>query len=336
VTTDQAFAPTTSTPAPDRLVVVVAKGIFGNTERLAESFAGVELRFCDVSDPAALPEATAGASGVVVALQPLRAPHIAAFAPSVRVIGRAGVGVDTIDLEAARAAGVTVVNQPSYGTKEVASHAVALLLALQRRVCATDTFVRNGWTGSPVLAPMKPLDELAVGLVGMGRIGRATAEMLSGLVGPIFAYDPAEPPLPPGVEPVGDLTVLLGRCDVISLHLPLTAESTGMVDAAFLAAMAPGALLVNVSRGGLVDEAALVAALDSGHLGGVALDVFPVEPLPAESPLLKAKNTVFSPHCASFSDRSAWRLANWTIADTIGWARSNTVEHGNVVVRGDR
>ena len=106
-----------------------------------------------------------------------------------RVIGRAGVGVDTIDLEAAEAAGITVVNQPGYGTREVASHAVALLLALQRRLCGLDDYVRNGWSGPPVLAPMKPLDELVVGLVGGGRIGRATAEMLGGLVDQILVYD---------------------------------------------------------------------------------------------------------------------------------------------------
>jgi phosphoglycerate dehydrogenase-like enzyme len=109
-----------------------------------------------------------------------------------------------------------------------------------------------------------------------------------------------------------------------------------MVDGAFLAAMSPGALLVNVSRGGLVDEDALVAALDSGQIGGAALDVFPIEPLPQTSPLLEAKNTLFTPHCASYSERSVWRLASWTVADTITWLRSNTIEHGNVVVRGAR
>jgi D-3-phosphoglycerate dehydrogenase / 2-oxoglutarate reductase len=323
-------------PAPDRPVIVIADGAFQDRERLLKHFEDAEFRFCDVSDTAKLSEATDGASGIVVTLQPLRAQHMAALAPSVRVIGRAGVGVDTLDLEAAERAGITVLNQPTYGTREVASHAVALLLALQRRLLGLDSFVRNGWTGSPVLAPMKPLDELVVGLVGCGRIGRATAEMLSPLVGEVLAYDPALPPIPEGVERVSELTELLGRADVVSLHLPLTPESTGMVDKAFLDAMVPGALLVNVSRGGLVDEDALVAALESGQVGGVALDVFPTEPLPGTSPLLTARNTLFSPHSASYSDRSVWLLASWTIGDTISWARSDRVEHGNVVVRGTR
>ncbi len=129
--TTEAASAALETQAVDRLTIVVANGSFGEASpRLAEHFDTVELRFGDVSDPDKLSEMTAGASGVVVALQPLRSAHIAALAPSVRVIGRAGVGVDTIDLDAAAAAGITVVNQPTYGTKEVASHAVALLLAL--------------------------------------------------------------------------------------------------------------------------------------------------------------------------------------------------------------
>jgi D-3-phosphoglycerate dehydrogenase / 2-oxoglutarate reductase len=334
---EAASALTPEARAGDRLAIVVAEGSFGAAlQRLVDHFDDVEFRSRDLSDPAQLTEATTGASGVVVALQPLRAVHIAALAPSIRVIGRAGVGVDTIDLDAAEAAGITVLNQPTYGSKEVASHAVALLLSLQRRVCDMDAYVRAGWSGSPGLASMKPLDEVVVGLVGSGNIGRATAEMLLGLVGHVIAYDPASPPVPEGVETVTELKELLGRSDVVSLHLPLTAENTGMVDDAFLAAMVPGALLVNVSRGGLIDEAAVVAALESGHLGGAALDVFPTEPLPQTSPLLKAKNTVFTPHCASYSDRSIWRLATWTVGDTIAWARSNSVEHGSVVVRGSR
>jgi len=336
VTTEQAFVPASEAALPVPTVIVVADRAFSDRQGLVDQFDSAVLHFCDLSDPATLSAATSGASGVVVTLQPLRAAHIEALAPSVRVIGRAGVGLDTIDLDAARAAGITVVNQPTYGTKEVASHAVALLLTLQRRICGLDTFVREGWSGSPVLAPMKAVDELVVGLVGSGHIGSATAEMLSGLVGQILAFDPANPPLPAGVEAVGELRDILARSDVVSLHLPLTQETAGMVNEAFLGAMRPGALLVNVSRGGLVDDVALAAALDSGHLGGAALDVFAAEPLSSTSPLLNAKNTVFSPHCASYSDRSAWRLAHWTLSDTIAWAQSNNIKYGNIVVRGDR
>jgi D-3-phosphoglycerate dehydrogenase len=328
--------PVPATLVPERPVIVVADGAFKDRDRLIKHFQDVEFRFSDVSDPATLSEATAGASGIVVTLQPMRAAHISALALSVRVIGRAGVGLDTLDLDAAAEAGITVLNQPTYGTREVASHAVALLLALQRRLRGLDAYVRDGWSGAPVLAPMKPLDELVVGLVGAGRIGRATADMLLPLVGHILVYDPAGPPLPKGVVAVSDLKELLVQSDAVSLHLPLAPDTTKMVDETFLATMVPGALLVNVSRGGLVDEAALVAALESGHIGGAALDVFDAEPLSPASPLLTAKNTLLSPHCASYSDRSVWFLASWTIEDTITWVRSNVIEHGNVVVRGHR
>jgi D-3-phosphoglycerate dehydrogenase len=266
----------------------------------------------------------------------LRSEHIAAIGASVEVIGRAGVGLDTIDLQAAEAAGLSVVNQPTYGTKEVASHAVSMLLALQRRIVSCDRFVRGGWSGPLTLAPMKPLDELVVGLVGCGRIGAATAGMLSGLVDRVLVFDPALSEPPHGAELVDDLKDLLGRSDAVSLHIPLTAETAGMIDAETIALMRPGALLVNVARGGVVDEPALVAALESGQLGGAALDVFAVEPLAPDSALMHAPNTVFSPHCASYSDRSSWRLASWTFDDAISWIGDRTVQHGNVAVRGTR
>lgn len=320
----------------DRPVIAVAERAFADHQLLVEHFDRAELRFIDVGDPQKLGPATQGASGLVVTLQPLRKAHIEALSPTVRVIGRAGVGLDTIDLAAAEAAGLTVLNQPAYGTHEVATHAVALFLALQRRICTQDAYVRRGWSGQLDLAPMLPLDEMTVGLVGCGRIGHTTARLLLPLVAQVMAYDPGNPPLPDGVGRVNGLKELLGRSHVVSLHLPLTAESAGMVDPGFLGAMTPGALLVNVSRGGLVDEAALAAALASGHLGGAALDVFQAEPVPADSLLLQAKNTVFSPHSASYSERSGWRLANWTIGDTLEWAVFGRITHGNIAVRGGR
>ena len=130
---------------------------------------------------------------------------------------------------------------------------------------------------------------------------------------------------------------LLVRSDVVSLHLPLTPNTERMVDGAFLATMSPGALLINVSRGGLVDEAALVAAARQwAHRRRRARCVPDRAAVHPTSPLMAAKNTLFTPHCASYSDRSVWRLASWTVSDTIAWLRSDTIEHGNVVVRGAR
>ncbi len=318
-------------------VVVVAASSFADQDGLIAKFAGVaELRFREISTPEAVASATADADGIVVALQPLRRAHIEAFGPALKVIGRAGVGVDSVDLEAAASLGVAVVNEPAYGATEVASHGVAMMLALQRNLLRADRYVRGGWSGGLDLGPIKPVDELTVGLAGCGRIGSVTACMLRGIVGEVLAYDPLAPAVPAGVTRVDDLEELLGRSDVVSLHMPLTDETRGIINAKTIAAMRPGAILVNVSRGPLVDEKALAEALESGQVGGAGLDVFEVEPLPADSPLLAAPNTVFSPHMASNSVRAIWRLAMWTIGDTVEWITDRRVSNGNIVIAGTR
>jgi D-3-phosphoglycerate dehydrogenase len=318
-------------------VIVVAESAFSDHEALQAHFADLaELRFCDVSTPEAVAGATADASGIVVALHPLRRPYIEAFGPGVKVIGRAGVGLDSIDLEAAESLGVAVVNEPAYGASEVASHGVAMMLSLQRNLPVADRYVRAGWSGKLTLGQVKPVDELTVGLVGCGRIGSAAAGMLHGLVERVVAYDPVAVTLPSGVDRADSLEELLAQSDVVSLHLPLTEETRGVINAERLASMRPGALLINVSRGPLIDEPALADALRSGHIGGAGLDVFTTEPLPADSPLLGAPNTILSPHIAAYSERSAWRLASWTIEDTIAWIVSREVRNGNLVVAGSR
>jgi D-3-phosphoglycerate dehydrogenase len=318
-------------------VVVVAKGAFGDSEKLEAHFGDqAVLRFCDISTPEAIEAATADASGIVVTLQPLRQGEIAALGKDVKVIGRAGVGLDSIDLDAAAAAGVSVINQPAYGATEVASHAIAMMLAIQRKLKLSDDYVRAGWSDRIALGAIRPVDELTVGLVGCGRIGSEMARMLQGIVGSVIAYDPLVGSLPEGVERVESLDELLARSDVVSLHAPLTDRTRGLINAERLASTKSGAILINVSRGPLVDEVALSDALLSGHIAGAGLDVFNTEPLPTDSPLLRAPNTLFSPHIASYSVRSLWRLAFWTIEDTVAWIHSNQVPNGDLVIRGTR
>jgi D-3-phosphoglycerate dehydrogenase len=318
-------------------VVAVADNAFAHQERLVVHFAAqVTLRFADISTPEAIATATLGAEGIVVTLQPLRREAIEALDGGVKVIGRAGVGLDTIDLVAAESAGLAVVNEPAYGTVEVASHAVALLLSIQRKLTLADRYVRDGWRGRLVLGEVKPVDELTVGLVGCGRIGAAVAEMLRGMVGAVLAFDPVGPQLPEHVERVSTLEELLQRSDAVSLHVPLSPETAGLLSRERFALMQRGAVLVNTARGGLIDEAALAEVLQNGQLGGAALDVFVAEPLPPDSPLLHTPNTVLTPHVAAYSDRSAWRLASWTIEDTVSWIASKDVRNGSVAVRGTR
>jgi D-3-phosphoglycerate dehydrogenase / 2-oxoglutarate reductase len=321
-------------------VVVVADGSLRSPDAVLEHFRGqATIRFADVSSAARLRAATAGADGLVVALQPLPADLIEALDDGIRVIGRMGIGTDTVDLRAAAACGITVFNEPTFGVPEVASHAVALLLAVQRKLGPADRHVRDGWLARRKLAlePMKPLDEMTVGIIGCGRIGRAVAAMLAPMVAEILVYDPLlADSVPAGTVRLERLDDLLVRSDAVTVHAPLTPETRGILGGPELALLPPGAVVINVSRGGQIDEEALAKLLCSGQLGGAGLDAFGTEPLPADSPLLQAPNTLLSPHCAGYSDRASWRLDAWTVGDAIEWLRTGQLRHGSIVVAGVR
>lgn len=212
------------------------------------------------------------------------------------VIGRAGVGVDNVDLDAATRAGVTVVNAPTGNTIAAAEHTLALLLGLARRVAAADASVRRGeWQR----APFEGIEVRGktLGLIGLGKIGLAIADRARGLEMTVVGHDPyvtAEQASLHGVELV-DLDTLLARSDVVSVHVPLTHATKHLIGRATIAKMKPGAFVLNTARGGIVDEAALADALLSGQVGGAAIDVFEMEP-PKDSPLLAAPNTILTPH----------------------------------------
>jgi D-3-phosphoglycerate dehydrogenase len=320
-----------------RPVIAVADTAFADHAGLEKDFSDhAELRWIDLSRPDTVRESTGDADAVVVTLQRLSDDVITAFAPSVRVIGRAGVGLDTIDLTTAEKRGIAVINQPAYAAAEVATHALALLLALERRLSPSDAFVRAGWRGPLDLGGVRALDDATVGVVGGGRIGQAFVERVRPLVRQVVVYDPAPVTLPPGVERAADLPDLLRRSDMLSLHLPLIPATRGLIGRAELRLLPAGAVVVNVARGGIIDEDALAELLHSGHLAGAGLDVFETEPLPATSPLLAAPNTLFSPHSASASERSAQRLSHWTIGDAIEYLASGSVTHGSIVVQVSR
>ncbi len=316
-----------------RPVIAVADTAFGDHAGLEKDFGEqAELRWIDLTRPDTVPEATTGADAVVVTLQRLSGDIISAFAPSVRVIGRAGVGLDTIDLETADGRGIAVFNQPAYGAPEVATHALALLLALERRLKVADAYVRDGWQSPLNLGKIRALDDATAGVIGGGRIGQAFAERVRPLVREVLVFDPAPISLPPGIDRVASLPGLLQRSDVISLHLPLIPATRGLIGRDELRQLPAGAMVINVARGGIIDEDALAELLDSGHLAGAGLDVFETEPLPASSPLLTTPNTLLTPHCASASERSAHRLSHWTIGDAIEYLASGSVTNGSMVV----
>jgi phosphoglycerate dehydrogenase-like enzyme len=246
-------------------------------------------------DAAEVARLVAGAAAAIVSTDPFDAAVFAA-ARELRVVARVGVGTDSIDLEAATAAGVVVTTTPGANRETAADHALAMILAALRRVVEHDASVRRGeWRRGGDLTPWD-LHGTTVGLVGYGDIGRAVARRVAAFGARVLACDPAASD---GVP----LPVLLEHADVVSLHLPLTAATRNLIGAAELARMPDHAVLVNTSRGGLVDEPALVAALRAGTIRAAALDVFTDEPHLTPG-LVELPNVVLTPHIGGLSERS--------------------------------
>ena len=212
------------------------------------------------------------------------------------VIGRAGVGVDTVDLDAATRAGIVVVNAPTGNTIAAAEHTLALLYGVARRIAAADASVRRGEWKRAQFTGLE-LRGRTLGIVGLGKIGQAIAVRARAMEMVVLGVDPyvtAEAAANHGVEMVG-FDEMLARADVVTVHVPLTRATRGLIGRDAIARLKPGSILLNVARGGVVDEAAVAEALRSGHLGGAGIDVFEHEP-PTGSPLLDAPNTLLTPH----------------------------------------
>jgi D-3-phosphoglycerate dehydrogenase len=249
---------------------------------------------------------TRDADAVIVQFAPLNAAVIDNMR-RVKAIVSYGVGYDNIDVEAARRRHIPVCNDPDYGTDEVADQALALMLALTRQVLPNHNLMRGGGWGLAVREQqMRTLREMSTGVVGFGRIGRAVVQRLVAFGGRVLVADPhagSEAIRAAGAEPA-TLDALLAAADLVTLHCPLDDQTRHLINAASLARMKPGALLVNVGRGGLVDTEALQLALRSGQVGGAGLDVFETEPLPPDSPLRTLNNVVISGHIAGASARA--------------------------------
>jgi D-3-phosphoglycerate dehydrogenase len=220
-----------------------------------------------------------------------------------KAIGRFGLGVDNIDVAAAAARGIVVTYVPDYCMQEVSDHAMALLLALARKVPFSNKLVQAGRWEMPAVAPLRRLEGQVLGLIGLGNIPRTLAPKAKAFGLKVVAYDPYAAKdvfASAGVESVS-FDDVLAQSDFISVHAPLLPATRGLVNAAAFAKMKKGALIVNTARGPLIDEPALIAALDSGHLGGAALDVVTTEPLAKDSPLVGRDNVILTPHTAFYS-----------------------------------
>ena len=261
---------------------------------------------------------------------PVTADAMAASA-RLRIVARHGVGVDDVDLEAARARGIMVARAPGSNTRAVAEHTLAMILAMAKDFRALGTTIAEGhWRGATT--KVRDIHGLGLGLLGFGAIGRHVAMLAQPFGMRVMALGRAPGPLPDGIAAAPDLATLLAHSDVLSLHCPYTPQTHHIIDAAALAAMPPASYLVNTARGGLVDEAALAAALDSGQLAGAALDVFEVEPPPPDYPLRRHPRILATPHVSGVTDGSLVNMGLMAAECIAACLTGNEVPAERVVV----
>ena len=289
----------------------------GMQRSLAEAGAGLRLAQCR-SEAAVLDFARAADLVMIQSVRPLLNRSVIGQL-ACRAIIRMGLGYDSVDVAAASERGILVSNVVDWCNDEVADHAAALLLAGLRRLGAMDRAMHRGvWERQPAMEIVR-LRGRTLGILGFGRIGQAVAQRMAAFGLQLIASDPyldLAAAQRCGVAPVS-FDELLARSDVISVHARLVPETRHLLGAAEFARMKRGALLVNTARGAIIDEPALAAALQSGQLGGAALDVMEIEPLPPDSPLVKMENVLLTPHLASFSQDASAQLYQMSAAIAV-------------------
>ena len=317
-----------------RVLITDHAGATADIEREVLAAVGAEIIVAPSTDVETLKELARDVDAIITCFAQVTSEVLDA-AVKCRTVARSGVGLDNIDVEHATRLGMIVSNVPEYCTEEVADHALMLTLALARRLVplATDTG-SGGWDRHLVEIPMR-LRGKVMGLVGLGAIGRALIPRVQALGMEVVALQRS------GITPVGairadSLDELLSVSDVVSLHLPLTEQTTGFIGANELAAMKPTSLLINTARGGLVDTDALVAAVASGQIAGAGLDVTEPEPLPSNHPLRAFQNVVITPHSAFSSAGSMADLSRLTaenVAQVLQGLVPQTVVNREVLER---
>ena len=287
---------------------------FDEEDRRAIADAGHELVELPGHEPDEVAVAAASAAAVFVYHAKLSAEQVARL-DGCRVLARCGTGYDNIDVPAARGRGIEVVYVPDYGVDDVSDHALALLLAVARKVALSDRAVRAGaWPAYADLGPMRRLRGSVLGLLGYGRIARALTGKALALGMRVIAHDPFVSEA--DVELVGR-DVLFREAHVVSVHVPLSEETRGSVGERELALMQPGSILVNTSRGPVVDGTALARALRAGRLAGAGLDVFEAQPLPDGHLLRECETAVLTPHSAAYTEESLAEVRKRSLADVL-------------------
>lgn len=267
--------------------------------------AHTELVMASSLDEASLIEQVQDVDAIIIRANGAVTARLMDAAPKLKVIGRHGVGVEAIDLDAAKARGIVVCNTPDANLESVAEQAVGFMLAVSKQIVRADKATRQGRWNVRYEYIGQELYGRTLGLIGMGRIGSRVAEIchlafqMPVLYYDVIAYPALEEKLDAKKLPLEEV---LGQADYVTLHVPLLPSTKGLIGKDQLAMMKQGAILINTARGAVVDEAALVEAIESGHLGGAGLDVFATEPTPADNPLFNLENVVLSPHMAAHTD----------------------------------
>ncbi len=297
--------------------IVITDCGFANIIPETDAFteAGFDLAYAQCKTPEDVLRAAADADGILVQFAPVTAEVIHRL-NRCKVIVRYGIGVDNVDLPAAKSKGIAVCNVPDYCIDEVADHTVALALALARQLFQIDARTRSGlWRITPD-KPMPSFNELTFATAGYGRIARAVLDRAKAFGFKLATYDPYVPPDIDGVA-FRSLDELFRQADILSLHLPLTPETRHLVNAERLAQMKTTAILVNTARGGLIDTVALSQALQNGTIAAAGLDVFESEPLEKDHRLRKSPNVLLTSHVAWFSETSVPKLQRLAAEEAI-------------------
>jgi len=303
-------------------------------ERELFAAAGVELATAQCRTEAEVIAAAQGCRGILLQYAPI-AERVVTTLPELGIVSRIGAGFDTIDTAACGKHGVWVANSPDYGVGEVATHALGLALAMMRNIVAYHRDIQAGKWHYLSSGDLHRASDMTLGIVGLGRIGKRMAHVGRNVFGRVIACDPyiIDGDFPAFVARA-PLTEVFARSDVVSLHVPLNDETRGMIGAAVLGAMKPGGYLVNTARGAVVDVDAALAALDRGALKGLALDVLPVEPVPAGSRLLGHPRVILTPHAAFYTAESERELRRKAAQNLVTWLRTGRPDY--VVTAGSR
>lgn len=262
-------------------------------------------------------EAVRAVQGILVRVAKLT-PEVIQAARELKVIGKHGVGYDNINIPAATARKVVVTNTPLANSTSVAEHALALLLAVARRIGETDRDLAQGRMRAQKVYQGIELSGKVMGIIGLGSAGLRLARMTGGGLGMrVLGFDPYKAPWPEGIEQCAEIGPLLAQADFVSIHVPLTKETANLIGPAALAGMKPTAVLVNTARGGIVDEAAVAEALRAGRLAGAGLDVVVDEPLQPSHLLNGVPNLILTPHMAGVTEEAMMRMAQDSAQDIL-------------------